>query len=213
MLQDKKHITLAIVDDHPVILHGLERLFAQEPHITIAGCFTTGADCMSFLATHAVQLVLLDIALPDINGAELCKKIKLLAPDTCVLAFSSHSERVVILQMLQSGASGYLLKNVEAAELMQCMNEALDGQLTFSAEVKKIMARPTAGELQAIPPLTKREKQLLHLIADGKTNAAIAEQLSLSVLTVETHRKNLMQKFGVKNVAGLLKAAAQHQLL
>ncbi|RFM27883.1 DNA-binding response regulator [Deminuibacter soli] len=211
-MQDK-WIQLAVVDDHPIVLHGLERLFAQEPHISIAGFFTTGAAFIDFMADNEVQVVLLDIALPDINGAELCRKIKQLSPATCVLAFSSHSERAVIMQLLQNGASGYLLKNIAAPELMQCLEEALNGQITFSTEVKKIMARPSAGELEPVLPLTKREKQILHLIADGKTNAAIAAVLLLSVLTVETHRKNLMQKFGVKNAAALIKAATQHQLL
>jgi DNA-binding NarL/FixJ family response regulator len=130
-----------------------------------------------------------------------------------VLAFSSHGERAVVMQLLQSGASGYLLKNVSAEELLHCIDEALNGQISFSNEVKKIMARPAAHELRSIPQLTKREKQILQLIAEGKTNAAIAAQLSLSTLTVETHRKNLMQKFEVKNAAALIRIAMEQQLL
>lgn len=213
MWQDNSTITLALADDHPVILQGLESFFKQEPRITITGTFTTGASLLVFLENNTVQVILLDITLPDINGIELCRKIKQLAPDTCVLAFSNHSERVVIMQMLQSGASGYLLKNVAPAEFLRCIQEALNGQVTFSTEVKKIMASPAAHELKTIPPLTKREKQVLQLVADGKTNPVIAAELSLSILTIETHRRNLMQKFDVKNVAALIKEATLQQLL
>ncbi|BAV05313.1 DNA-binding response regulator, NarL/FixJ family, contains REC and HTH domains [Filimonas lacunae] len=213
MLQDSTLISLAIVDDHPVVLQGLESFFRKEKHISIAGTFTTGNDFLQFLSGHAVQVVLLDITLPDIHGAELCKKIKQLSPATCVLAFSNHSERPLIMQMLQNGASGYLLKNVASEEFLKCIEEALDGQVTFSTEVKKIMARPNTSALKTIPPLTKREKQILQLIAEGKTNPEIANQLSLSILTIETHRRNLMQKFAVKNAAALITEAVQHQLL
>ncbi len=213
MLQDKNKISLAIVDDHPVVIQGLETLFKKDKRVKITGSFTTGREFIPFLKKNKVQIVLLDITLPDINGMELCKTIKLVSPTTCVLGFSSHSERVVIMQMLQHGASGYLLKNISAEEMYTCIDEALNGQITFSNEVKKIMAQHSTAELKKIPQLTKREKQILQLIADGKTNAAIAEMLSLSTLTIETHRKNLMQKFEVKNSAALIKLAMQQQLL
>ncbi|PUZ27759.1 two component transcriptional regulator, LuxR family [Chitinophaga costaii] len=213
MWQDNEKISLAIVDDHPVILHGLQTLLKDNPRIYIAGSFATGADFLAFLEKKPVQIVLLDIALPDIHGVALCKKIKQRFPTTCVLAFSNHSERIMIFKMLQSGASGYLLKNISAGELMTCISDAVNGQITFSSEVKQIMAHVTPTDLNTLPPLTKRERQLLHLIADGKTNNEIAELLSLSVLTIETHRKNLMQKFGVKNAAALIKAATAHHLL
>jgi DNA-binding NarL/FixJ family response regulator len=213
MLQDKNKITLAIVDDHPVVIQGLEKLFSNDKRITITGSFTTGAEFVAFIKKNKVQIVLLDITLPDISGPDLCKTIKLISPATCVLGFSSHGERVVIMQLLQHGASGYLLKNISAEEMQVCIEEALNGEITFSKEVKKIMARHSVSELKPVPRLTKREKQILQLIADGKTNAVIAEQLSLSTLTVETHRKNLMQKFEVKNSAALIKTAMEQQLL
>jgi DNA-binding NarL/FixJ family response regulator len=211
MLDNKA--TLAIVDDHPIVLEGLQKLLANMPRIGIAGSFTTGAEFISFLKTNTVNIVLLDISLPDANGIDLCKEIKKLSPNTCVLALSNHSERSMIMQMLQNGAAGYLLKNISAKELTNCIDEALNGQITFSKAVKEIMARPSLSELKGIPQLTKREKEILHLIAEGKTTATMAEELYLSPLTIETHRKNLMQKFEVKNVAALIKVAVEQRLV
>lgn len=212
MLHNDK-IALAIADDHPVVIEGLQKLLENKEHIRIAGCFTTGAGIMDFLKTNRADIVLLDITLPDANGMDLCKEIKQISPSTCVLALSNHSERSIIMQMLQNGASGYLLKNASGDELMSCINEALSGQVTFSREVKEIIARPGLSELKQLPQLTRREKEILQLISDGKTTAGIAEELSLSPLTVETHRRNLLQKFEVKNVAALIKTAVQQGLL
>ncbi|MBO9732717.1 MAG: response regulator transcription factor [Chitinophaga sp.] len=208
-----KNTTLAIVDDHPIVLEGLQRLLANVSNITISGCFTTGADCMAFLEQHPVDIILLDITLPDVNGIELCKVIKEMSPGTHVLALSNHSERSMILQMIQNGATGYLLKNISAEELIACIREALSGLITFSKAAREIMARPSLGELKDTPQLTKREKEILHLIAEGKTTPDMAAQLNLSPLTIETHRKNLIQKFQVRNVAALIKTATQQGLV
>lgn len=213
MLQDKDVIELAIVDDHPVVIEGVLKLLDNKEHLRVAGCFTSGAGFIDFIRSGKVDIVLLDISLPDMNGMDLCKEIKLLSPATCVLILSNHSERSIIMQALQNGASGYLLKNASPAELIACIHEALGGQITFSREVKEIIARPSVTELKGLPQLTKREKEILHLISDGMTTASIAAQLSLSPLTVETHRRNLLQKFEVKNVAALIKVAVQQGLI
>lgn len=213
MLQGKDTITLAIVDDHPIVIEGLVKLLQNKNHIQVAGCFTAGAGVIDFIKTAKIDIVLLDISLPDVNGMDLCKEIKMTSPGTCVLVLSNHSERSIIMQVLQNGASGYLLKNASASELTGCINEALSGQITFSKEVKEIIARPSVNELKGIPQLTKREKEILHLISEGITTAGIAEQLSVSPLTIETHRRNLLQKFEVKNVAALIKMAVQQGLI
>jgi DNA-binding NarL/FixJ family response regulator len=213
MLQHNELKTLAIVDDHPVVMEGIQKLLENKSTIRVAGCFTTGSSFMEFLQHNKVDIVLLDIALPDISGMDLCREIKRTHPETSVLALSNHSERSIIMQLLQNGASGYLLKNASAGELLHCINEALEGQVTFSKEVKEIIARPSAHQLKAIPQLTKREKEILHLISEGMTTAGIASQLSVSPLTVETHRRNLLQKFEVKNVAALIKVAVQQGLV
>jgi DNA-binding NarL/FixJ family response regulator len=215
MSETKKELTLAIIDDHPVVAEGLEKILTRDFPTKEIQKYHLGQDFLVYLKKKAlaVDLVFLDITLPDISGVELCREIKNLSADTCVLGFSNHNDRSLILQMLANGASGYLLKNASATELTTCINEALNGQIAFSEEVKKIIAKPSAQQLQPIPTLTKREKEVLRMISDGKTNVEMAAELLLSLFTVETHRRNLMQKFGVKNTAALIKMAIQLQLI
>lgn len=213
MLENNELIQLAIVDDHPVVIEGLQRLLGSRDFMKVAGTFTSGADFLTYLKENRTDIVLLDISLPDINGMELCKEIKKRAPNTCVLVLSNHSERSIIMQMLQNGASGYLLKNASADELLGCINEALNGQITFSREIRQIIARPSAHELKELPQLTRREKEILHMISEGMTTPQIADKLNLSQLTIETHRRNLLQKFDVNNVAALIKVAVQQGLV
>ncbi|SIO50036.1 response regulator [Chitinophaga niabensis] len=205
---------LVIVDDHPIVIQGLSALLQGENDLHIAGTFTTGNAFLAFLkGAPQVDIVLLDITLPDISGVEVCKEIKRLSPETKVLIISNHSERSIIMQMLQQGASGYLLKNASSEELVKCVHDVLAGRIALSAEVTAIMTRPLQNELKNIPHLTKREIQVLGMIAEGRTSASIAEELCVSQFTVETHRRNLMQKFDANNTAALIKMASEHKLL
>jgi DNA-binding NarL/FixJ family response regulator len=213
MSENNELIQLAIVDDHPVVIEGLQRLLGSRHYLNVAGSFTSGAAFLEFMKANRTDIVLLDISLPDTNGMELCKEIKKRSPSTCVLVLSNHSERSIIMQMLQNGASGYLLKNASADELLSCIHEALNGQISFSQEIRQIIARPSAHELRELPQLTRREKEILHFISDGMTTPQIAEKLNLSQLTIETHRRNLLQKFDVNNVAALIKVAVQQGLV
>lgn len=206
-------IRLAIVDDHQIVIQGLKTLLANQEEIEVIDSFVSGTDFISFLATCEVDIVLLDVMLPDGNGIDWCKEIKIKAPNTSVLALSNHAERSFIMKMLQNGASGYLLKNVSVEELVHAIKAAHRGEIAFSKEVNEIISKPTINELKGPPQLTKREKQILEMIAEGKTTANMAETLFLSPLTVETHRRNLLQKFDVKNVAELIKEALQQRLL
>lgn len=215
MLADKKKITIAIVDDHPIVLEGLQKVLMQAYDYVSTICFSTGGEFLNYIKKSGggSDIVMIDITLPDINGIDLCKEVKILSPATCVLAFSNHNERSTIMRMLQNGASGYLLKNAGADEVVSCINEALDGQIALSREAKEIMAKPSARDLQVLPALTKREKEILKLVADGQTSASIAGQLHVSPLTVETHRRNLMQKFNVKSMTAAVKVAMENGLM
>ncbi len=213
MWRDQDKVTLAIVDDHPIVIQGLKTLLADETRIDIVGSFTNGSSIIDFLKENKIEVILLDIMLPDINGVELCREIKRISPGTCVLALSNHTERSLIMQILQNGAGGYLLKNASVEELLLCINKVLNGEVAFSKEVEDIIMRPSLNELKGRPQLTKREKQILQLIAEGKTTVVMAELLFISPFTVETHRRNLIQKFEVKNAAELIRIAIQLQLL
>lgn len=206
-------IKTAIVDDHPIVIEGLKTMLANEKNLSIIGGFCTGADLLAYMASQPLDLILLDVTLPDISGIELCQKVKELSLSTRILILSNHTERSIIMQAIQNGASGYLLKNSSIEELRHCIAEAIKGNICYSREVMEIISRPNKNELQGTPRLTRREKEILALIASGKTSQIIGQELFLSPLTVDTHRKNLIQKFGVKNVAELIMAAAQQQIL
>lgn len=206
---------LAIIDDHPIVVEGLRKIIVQHFGVDEVMEFNTGVHFIRHLekGTQAFDIILLDITLPDMSGVELCRKIKLTSPQTQVLGFSNHNDRALVMQMLSSGASGYILKNASSTEIINCISGALNGQLTFSEEIKTIIAKPSASDLKSIPPLTRREKQILRMIVDGHTSGEIAEELNVSPFTIETHRRNLMQKFEAKNVANLLKIAGRLKLI
>ncbi|SEA30749.1 DNA-binding response regulator, NarL/FixJ family, contains REC and HTH domains [Arachidicoccus rhizosphaerae] len=211
-IQDNR-IKIAFVDDHPLITQGLKTLLERDDQLDIVGLFDNGASFLEFIVGHEVDVVLLDIGLPDINGMELCKQIKTENPGVVIILLSNHTERSIILQTMQNGANGYLLKNASLPKLKEAIFKAIAGQIVYSEEVSQILSQPSQKQLQGIPKLTKREMEILQFIAEGKTSGQIAAELYLSVLTVDTHRKNLMQKLEVKNAAELIRAAVQHQLL
>lgn len=202
-----------IVDDHPIVIEGLKNLLSNENNIEIAGTFCNGQDLLSYLNIHSVDLILLDITLPDSNGMELCKLIKQKSIHTMILMISNHTERSIILETIQNGASGYLLKNSTLDELRHCIAEALKSNICYSREVVDIISRPSKNASFGIPKLTRREQQILGLLAKGKTSQVIGQELFLSSLTIDTHRRNLIQKFAVKNVAELIMAANQQKIL
>lgn len=206
-------LQIAIVDDHPIVVKGLKDLLETEPGWTVAGCFHTGSSLLSFMESHDVHMVLLDIGLPDTNGILLCREIRRRWPDTQVVVVSNLSDRSIIRQMLEEGVAGYLLKTAGPEDMLACIHEVLKGNISISGEVQEIISRPELGTGAVIPELTKREKQILQLLADGKRSADIAQELFISPLTVKTHRATLLQKFGVNNIVALVKRAQELRLL
>jgi DNA-binding NarL/FixJ family response regulator len=213
MLPNHHKISIAIVDDHPIVIQGFRSLLENNPLYEIAGCFTTGGEFMNFLQQHRVDVVLLDITLPDGNGVHFCKEISEEYPETIIVALSNLNERSIISQMFRNGAKGYLLKNLSAKELLEALNTVLEGKTAMSLEVKEIMQQPDLNTLQPVPELTKREKQILQLLAEGRKSAAIADELFISPLTVKTHRSTLLAKFQVNNIVSLINRAKETGLI
>lgn len=208
-----KKIKLAVVDDHPIVVQGIVSLLENLNDIEVVGSFYTGTDLLTFLKDTHLDMVLIDVMLPDINGIELCAEIKKTSPNTIVLAISNHTERSIIMKIIQNGASGYMLKNASVEELKDCMKNAMRGDIAFSKEVIEIIAKPSFNDLKGSPKFTKREKQILQYIAKGKTTSQIANELFLSPLTIETHRRNMMQKLDVKNAIELINTATERLLI
>jgi len=206
-------INIALVDDHPIVIQGLRMMLEKQRHFHICGTFGEGSGILDFLQNGTADIILLDITLPDSSGIDLCAQIKKTSPDTFIIMLSNRAERSIIMHCIQNGASGYLLKNATIEELSSCIRSALMGNIVFCNEVKTIISKPSQNETGIIPRLTKREKEILKLLTQGKTSNAIAEELFLSPLTVDTHRKNIMHKFNVKNVAELITVAMQNQII
>lgn len=210
MSENKK--VLAIVDDHPIVIEGIKHLLKTDPQYTVLS-FVNAGSFLSFIQENRVDIVLLDITLPDGNGVDLCKQVKMLMPGVCILGLSNLAERSTVLNLLQNGAAGYILKSAPAEEILNSITSALHGETVLSPEIKELIIDALIKGARPLPALTKREKQLLQLLAAGKTTAMIADELYLSRYTVDTYRKNLLQKFEVKNTAELLMLMVQEKLL
>lgn len=208
-----KQVNLVIVDDHPLIIQGLKALLSSHEQLNVLASFTKGQDVIAFLQEQKVDVVILDISLPDCNGMDICKEIKTMASATRVIALTNHNERSLIMQMLQNGANGYLLKNASSEELISSIAQVMNGQLSFSAGIEEIITQPAVYEQGPVPKLTRRELEVLKLIAAGETSTVIADQLCVSPLTIEMHRRNLLQKFKAKNVAVLIRMSFQLGLI
>ena len=205
-----KTINLLLIDDHPMVLEGLRALLAASEDVSIKGAFTNGADALSFLENNTIDVILLDINLPGMNGYELCKLIKKKYPAIKIIALSTHTERSGITRMIQNGASGYLSKSADSKQLLAAIQAVYTNNIFLGDEIQMELASPGSTSL---PKLTRREKEVLTLIAEGKTTAQMADELFLSHLTVETHRRNIMTKFEVSNSAALIKLALENGLI
>ena len=206
-------IHILIVDDHPMVIEGLKTLLGDDTRVVVKTHFTNGQDTLGFLEKDTVDVILLDVNLPDINGVEMVDKILNLRAKIGILGLSTYSEPSIINQMIKNGVKGYLLKNATADELIDAITQVHQGNFYFGSEIQKILADSVAQESKDLPKLTRREKHILTLIADGKTTNTIAEELFISPLTVETHRRNLMQKLEVSNAASLIKVAVEKKLI
>ena len=208
-----KKIKIAILDDHPLIIEGLHLLFSKSSEYDLIAGFQSSEELLGYNQLHTIDVLLLDVFLADNNGIDVCLQITKKHPKIIVLGISSQSERSIVLQMIKNGASGYLLKSASLDEFTLCIKTALEGKIAFSKEVGKIMNKANFDDLKSIPRLTRREKEILKLLIDGKSTQEISQTLFLSFLTVQTHRRNLLNKFQVKNVAELVSFAFKNGLL
>ncbi|WP_428655663.1 response regulator [Runella sp.] len=204
-------INILIVDDHPMVIEGVKALLQHVEYIHIEGTVNDAFSAVDFLKKNKVEVVLMDINLPDLSGIDLCRKLKEDYPKLKILAMSTFKERSYITRMIEQGASGYVLKNVPKDELVEAITQAYAGRMYLSMEVSQVLV--SSQPQKPLPLLTSREKEVLGCIAEGLTNNEIAEKLFISPLTVDSHRKNLLAKFQVKNTAVLIKFAVENQLI
>ena len=202
------NVSVFIVDDHHMVIEGIRSLLLNEKNIEWMGHATNAESCLSFLKQQKPDVILMDINLPDKSGTDLCKEVKQLYPSVLILGLSTFNQQPIIKNMMDNGASGYVLKNATKEELMSAINTIMTGKTYLSFEA----ASSLREQPQNIPLISRREKEVLLLIAEGFTNGEIAEKLFISVPTVNTHRKSLLEKFEAKNTAILIGKAIKHGL-
>lgn len=204
-------IKLFIVDDHYMVIEGIHSLLQNEKSIEWMGHASNAASCLAFLQHQLPDVILMDINLPDKSGIDLCKEVKEKYPAIFILGLSTFNQQSFIEKMIGSGASGYVIKNATQQELMEAIHTVVKGKEYLSFDAAVTLRKPDTQN--NIPVITRREKEVLELIAEGMTNNEIARQLFISSTTVDTHRKNLLSKLGAKNTASLVRIAAQLKLV
>ena len=204
-------IKIFIVDDHYMVIEGIQSLLQNEKSIEWMGHATNAASCLAFLQQQKPDVILMDINLPDKSGIDLCKEVKDKYPAIAVLGLSTFNQQSFIEKMMAGGASGYILKNATQEELMEGIETVIKGKQFLSFDAALALRKPDIEN--KIPVITRREKEVLELIADGMTNNEIAQKLFISSTTVDTHRKNLLAKFEAKNIASLIKSAMQMNMI
>ncbi len=209
-------IKILIIDDHPLVADGIATMTRDLEWLQIVEACRSAAAALDFLREKEPEIILLDISLPDMNGLDLCREIRKINKVSKIIGLTSANETGLIVQFLQNGGDGYLLKNMERAELLDAINQVMDGRRYLSRDANEKLLEHFGSVNDAMknaPVLTRREKEILMLLHDGMTGPQIAGKLFLSPYTVETHRKNLMQKFGVNNLQQLLRVAKENRLL
>lgn len=211
-------IKIVIADDHHILLDGLKAMLAKQSDINVAATYENGEYLLDELNKVKPDLALVDINMPGMKGPELTQKIKELNPSIQVITLSMYDDAVHIMEMIEAGVSGYLLKNVNDQELIDAIRQVHNGKMYFSSEVSEkittlVMQQQKKLQEPEKPKLTGRELEILKLVADENSNAEIAEKLFISERTVETHRKNMLRKTNNKTIVGLIKYAMEEKLI
>ena len=207
---------ILIVDDHKIVRDGIKSLLDGEKDFVIIGEASDGKEAISFLEDKNPTLIIMDINMPNMDGIEATRMIKAGFPSIKVLALTMVADSHKIRSMIEAGASGYILKSSNKEDLLTALQNVIKGQVHFSDEATRAileeMINPNLKKSVGFE-ITDREKDVLKLIVDEYTNQEIAEKLFISVRTVDAHRRNLLQKIGAKNTAGLVKFAIENKLV
>ena len=208
------NIRVLLVDDHHLVRTGMRSLMQAMSDITVVGESGDGRAALELLTSLQPNIVLMDIAMPELNGLEATSRIAKEFPETRVIILSMHASEEYVLQALRAGASGYLVKNAAPEELELAIRAVARGETYLSPAisrhvVEELLGRSTTST-NPVDALTPRQREILQLIAEGKSTKQIAASLSVSVKTVESHRAQLMERLDIRDVAGLVRFAIRH---
>lgn len=206
----KTKIQVFIVDDHFMVIEGIKSMLQDEEGISLLGQAYNAESCLTFLRHHQPDVILMDINLPGMSGIDLCKEVFEKYPLIRIIALSTYNQLSFITKMLNNGALGYVLKNATKQEILSAIDTVMQGKQYLSFDASEMVKNI---EIQDVPVLTRREKEVLQLIANGLTNAEMAAHLFVSPTTIDTHRKHLLEKFNARNTATLIKMAVEMSLV
>ena len=207
-------IKFLIIEDHPIVAEGLHKLLLES--FINSECFIAGngKKALAILNGHPIDIVILDINLPDCNGSDLCTTIKMKFTSIKIITLSSYGQRSYVEKMINAGSLAYLHKNAEPEEIIAAINATIKGDTYYSCFIKDVMNNKSDSKNHSLLPLlTGRETQILILVAEGLTNQEIADKLFISQQTAISHRKNLLIKFNARNTAELVRLALQSGLI
>ena len=211
---------ILIADDHAMFADGIASILEAETSLEVVGRCLDGPSTLEYLKNNEVDIVLLDVNLPGMSGIDVCKDISANHKSTKVLAISMFNEESFVTEILNNGAMGYILKNTGRDELLKAINTVLSGQSYFSEDVTQtimsgLMKSRTASKQtqKPLPKISRREKEVLQLIVKEYTTQEIANELFISLKTVESHRSNLLAKLNARNSAGLVRIAMENKLI
>jgi len=214
----KRKVSLLLVDDHPVVRSGLRTCLSKRDRFEVVGEAANGKEAVCLVGDLSPDIVLMDLCMPQMDGLEATLQLRKQAPRVKVLILSVNNNKESILQVVRSGAKGYVLKDAPPEELVQAIDCVARGETYFSSNVARMVLNHCATEDPNGGPdhkrqLTDREMQVLAMIADGQTNKEIATRLNISVRTVEAHREHVMRKLDIHSVVGLTRYAIAHRII
>lgn len=212
-------IRVVLADDHAILRRGVRALLEREADLEVVGESSDGRDTVRLVEEVKPDVVVLDITMPNLNGIEAARQMQSKSPATAVLILSMHSDEGYVLRALRAGAKGYLLKDAVEGELIQAIRVISAGKSYFSPEVSRLLVEEYVQGLaqrgfeDRYELLTNREREVLQLLAEGKSSKDVAKMLELSVYTVETHKSNLMQKLSLHSMAELILYAVRRGII
>ncbi len=210
-------IRILLADDHKLLIDGLRPLLEKQKDIEVVGVARDGLEAASLASKYKPDIILLDISMPRLNGIDAARKILDVLPDTKIVMLSMHADRKFIQESLRVGARGYILKESAASEVIEAIAAVRKGELFFSKSVREQVLHDYVewvkeGKTEDANPLSGREREVLQLLAEGKSTKDIAGLLFISIKTVESHRKQIMDKLGLHSIAELTKYAIREGL-
>lgn len=210
-------IRVLLVDDHQIMREGLKAILAEEPMIDVVGEADDGRQAVELAASLSPDIVVMDVGMPSMNGIEATRKIRARHPGVGVIALSMYSDKRYVDNMLDAGAGGYVLKESAGEDLLRAVQAVATGKGYLSPEITDLvvdgyMGKQASGASSVYELLGNREREVLQLLAEGRTSRDIGAQLSIAVKTVETHRRNIKEKLNMRSVAELTKYAVREGL-